>query len=482
MKKRKDKLGIGIDFGTSNSSVAIFDGRTIRMLPIDPGGVDPAIMPTALYINRDFKTFFGTSAINKYIQDNTGRRIRLTKHELRDIQVTYGETGTFKGREDEAGDTTMTIEVHALVDQEMPGRLFRSLKRTLPMENLKRINVFEKQFRVVALTTIILKHIRERAEKILGYPIVHAYIGRPVHYASNNSASDEIAIKRMHEACKYAGFTDIKLYPEPVAASLSYLRTFTPKSEKILVFDFGGGTLDLSITEISKNQKRVLGVAGVPIGGDLLDRLIYQHKVLSEVGKGCFIRSENCLFPFLLFEENLLNWQQTYLLNAPDKMKIILRGMREGGKVEEKLSRLYSVITENYSYLVYKAIEEAKCRLSRRKKTIIAVEELFLEKEIKRHQFEKYIKQEICKIDDCIRDVLLQSQLKPTDINHVVRTGGSSRISIVKAVLNKKFPGRVREYDVFTSIAAGLSIAAFYKESLGYPSDYLGEELSICCS
>jgi hypothetical chaperone protein len=466
MKKRKDKIGVGIDFGTSNSSVAIFNGRTLRMLPIDPNGVDPTVMPTALYIDRNFKMFFGTAAINRYIQDNTGRHVRLTKHKLRDIQVTYGETGTFKGREEEAGDTTMTVEVHALVDQEMPGRLFRSLKRTLPVKNLERVSVFYRHLTVVALITIILKHIRERVEEILGYPIDHVYIGRPIHYASDDPVNDEIAIKRMHEACKYAGFSGIKLYYEPVAASLSYPHTFTSKSEKILVLDFGGGTLDLSITEVSRNQKKVLGVAGLPIGGDLFDRLIYQYKILPELGKGCFIHRENHLFPFWLFEDNLLNWQQTYLLNTPDKIETITRGMHEGGETEEKLSRLYTLITENYSYLMYKVIEEAKLRLSMRKKTSILMEELFLKKEITRHQFEEYIKQEVYKINECIKDVLLQSQLKSTDIDHVVRTGGSSRIPIVKTLLNKRFPGRVREHDVFTSIAAGLAIAAFYEKSI----------------
>lgn len=347
----------------------------------------------------------------------------------------------------------------------MPGHLFRSLKRALPLKNLERVSVFDRRFTVVALVTIILKHLKERVEKILGYyPIAHVYIGRPIYYASNDSVNNEIAITRMHEACEYAGFRDIKLYYEPVAASLSYLRAFTSKSEKILVFDFGGGTLDLSITEVSKNQKKVLGIAGLPIGGYLFDRLIYQYKILPEIGKGCVIRHEDHLFPFWLFEDKLLSWQQTYLLNTPDKIETIIRGMRAGGKTEEKLSRLYTLITENYSYLMYKVIEEAKCRLSMRKKTSILVEELFLEKEITRHQFEEYIKQEVYKIDKCIKALLLQAQLKPIDIDHVVRTGGSSRIPIVKALLNKKFPGRVREYDVFTSVADGLSVAAFQNE------------------
>ena len=73
------RIGVGIDFGNSNSTVALYDGRRIRYVPIDPHARNPQIMPTAVYINRELLPMVGTRGIDSYLDDNTGRTIRLRK-------------------------------------------------------------------------------------------------------------------------------------------------------------------------------------------------------------------------------------------------------------------------------------------------------------------------------------------------------------------------------------------------------------------
>ena len=67
-------IGIGIDFGTSNSLVATYDGETVRLIPLETTG---PIAPTATYIDRAFHTLTGNAAIERYIADNTGRVVEL---------------------------------------------------------------------------------------------------------------------------------------------------------------------------------------------------------------------------------------------------------------------------------------------------------------------------------------------------------------------------------------------------------------------
>ncbi len=78
-------LGIGLDFGTTNSTLAIFDGRKVSYVAIDPLAPSPYVMPTALYLNVDYVPTIGTEAILQYLEENEGRLVRLTKEELGDL-------------------------------------------------------------------------------------------------------------------------------------------------------------------------------------------------------------------------------------------------------------------------------------------------------------------------------------------------------------------------------------------------------------
>src|SRR5580765_7108682 len=142
-------IGIGIDYGTSNSAAASFDGETLQAIALDSASAPGAsVMPTALYLDRKLTATVGQPAIDRYIRENVGRRISLEREDLGELAITVAETDDTKV----AGEgIQMIARVHAFTDQGQPGRLFRGVKRWLANEKLETVRVFGSRFRVVSL-------------------------------------------------------------------------------------------------------------------------------------------------------------------------------------------------------------------------------------------------------------------------------------------------------------------------------------------
>jgi hypothetical chaperone protein len=472
MIKGELMLGIGLDFGTTNSTVAIFDGINISYIEIDEYSDNNVVMPTANYMDRNFVATIGTQAITNYIIQNQGRTIKLTKEELGSISVTYGETSTFKGNEALAGDTTVEVQIHAMVDKDMPGHLFRGLKRWLGISSLETINVFGVDYRVVALLTPILEHIRQKYNSNIQQKLPLIHIGRPIRFEGDEDCANRNAIKKLEEACEYAELPKPIFYPEPLGATLSYLlNSKAARDDIILAFDFGGGTLDLSIIKKTNESFEIMATHGIPIGGEKINQLVYTLKVFPEIGKDCIVKVNGLKgqteepFSFEKFENGLINWQHTYTLNTRKNLDFInntLNVNRRHIDIVEQLTRLRTVINSNYSYSVINAIEKAKIDLSYKIKSQIVVEELDLYIDITRNEFETIIDSIIKEVYVSIIELLNIADIEPDNISTVIRTGGSSQIPSIIDLLERLFPGKIVEYDVFRSIAAGLSIANYY--------------------
>ena len=95
-------LGIGIDYGTSNCAVAVFDGERVRYGELEPGTSSPEIMPSALYLERGGGFEVGHAAVDAYVADNTGRTIRLSAERVGEISVTVAGTLDTQGHDDGA--------------------------------------------------------------------------------------------------------------------------------------------------------------------------------------------------------------------------------------------------------------------------------------------------------------------------------------------------------------------------------------------
>ena len=454
------RIGVGIDFGTTNSSVAVFDGKELRMLDLDAVAEDPAVLPSALYMNREFYPRVGQRAIESYLEDNRGRRVQLEKEEVGGFLLSIGTM---------AGYFEDWVKVHAFTDTHLPSRLFRSVKTWLGDENLTTIQVFDRSLRIVALATPILRELRRQIEKNGFTQSLSFHLGRPVNYHGNSTKANEVALQRVEAACAYAGLSNPSFFPEPVAASLSFLNRYESQpGNTYLTFDFGGGTLDLCILRKTADGFRVLGTKGIELGGDDIDKLIYRRAIFPELGEGALVASksvgdgEKDRFRFGEFAEGLLVWQHTHELNQNALRELIVHGMRENGCTKIKLARLLRLISLNLSFRVFQAIEKAKIELAPNPQSIITVPELDLRVPITRSELCQYMEDMLSDVHDGIQALLSSSGCGVEAVDTVICTGGSSRLPPVQDLLKRLFSQRLIEFDPFTGIAAGLAIANYH--------------------
>ena len=174
------RLGIGIDFGTTNSAAAMFDGEQVTLVPLEtdaagsqPSEHDGEIMPSATYIDRGLQTCTGREAIRRYIDDNTGRKVELVPEVIGKASLAVGHAGA----DSRTPGETLTVDVYgdAMTDIGLQGRLFRGVKRLLGKNDVRRLMVFDHPFRPVALITPILLRI----QKTLAAGRGRAHVRRP---------------------------------------------------------------------------------------------------------------------------------------------------------------------------------------------------------------------------------------------------------------------------------------------------------------
>lgn len=462
-------LGIGVDYGTSNSTAAIFDGQKVTMLPLESQSV---VMPSATYINRQFKITTGQGAIDLYIQSNTGRKVELSAELLGEGRSTTGQIGD-KGLPEEA--STQKIYGQSLVDSGQKGRLFRGIKRLLGNEGIQRLMVFDRPFRVVALITPLLLRIRGTAQSSLADSGVegtltadHACIGHPVNFEGKDKNHNNVALERLSESYFHAGFEKQSFYPEPVAAALSYLHANPSATDELmLAVDFGGGTLDLCVLQRRQYEFSVLATHGIGLGGDHIDQTLFRKLLFPLLGKGerwkraGEDREIETLFPFEDYEDLLLNWAVSYMLNQNKYTTQVMNRINQGDSAAAKFTRLYELIKRNYSYLVFQCLKELKATLSENTEAILDIPELDIELKVSRSEFEQMIADLLQRFSAAVDETLVKSQVEAADIKLVIRTGGSSLIPAVRQILDQKFPAKVVEHDPFTSVAAGLAIAEY---------------------
>jgi hypothetical chaperone protein len=441
-------MRVGLDFGTTNSSAAVYDGKGVRLLHLDPHNETPSVMRSTLFITRDGVPFIGRAAIDRYAQGNVGREIEYEWRYIGDAEVTLAEVGT------------VVQALYAVVDANAPGRLFQSLKSHLRDRTFRGTDVFGVRYTLETLIAIVLRMIVERVEGELGAPVTSMVIGRPVHYAGD-PALDALAIERMSNACVEAGLPEFTFLPEPTAAAYAYAAGVA-REQIVLVFDFGGGTLDVTIMRIDgKGGNEVLATDGVPIGGDLLDRRLVMGKLLTHFGAGATLGPRRLPLPAVLLE-HLSEWQTIVDLTQPRYLAIIDEAIRTGDKPQE-LQALRTLVRENYGLPLYQAAERAKVRISEERATTIEmhVPGIDFAEPLERWDFERLIGPDVRAVAQCVDRALVAAGLAPAAIDVVLRTGGSSRIPAYVRMLAEKFGAeKLQEMDVFTGVASGLAIAA----------------------
>ena len=461
------RVGVGVDFGTTNSVAAFYDGDQLRLVDLESHG---SVMPSATYIDQELQTKTGDLAIQQYITDNTGRTVEL-------VPEVIGETSKFSesGNSEEPSEVdTVTEQIYGapITDSGLQGRLFRGTKRLLGDERVRRLMVFDQPFRLVALITPILLRIRKALEKEVGkLDMVH--IGHPVNFEGKERLRNKLALDRLGEAYKYAGIPGQEFYPEPVAAAVSFLSLHPDvQGETLLTLDFGGGTLDFCVLRKYRDQFEVLATHGIGMGGDHIDQLLFRELLFPLMGKGetwkrkGFDREIETRFPFEDFEDLLLNWAITYTLNQNRYTTPVMDCIRQGGPGKRKFERLQEVIKHNLSYLLFSAIKNFKADLSNHNEATLDIPEIDVNIMMNRMEFENLIQSPLQSVAKSLDETVSQAGLKLDEIDIVLGTGGSSLIPAVRAMLDERFPGKVVEHDPFTSVATGLAIANYHGYSV----------------
>ena len=462
------RFGIGVDYGTSNSAAAIYDGKRVHLVQLESR---TTVMPSATYIDRDFQIVTGQAAIDCYIESNTGRTVELSAEVLGEGRTSTGQIGDH-GLPEEA--STEKIYGQSFIDGGQKGRLFRGIKRLLGNSAAPRLMVFDRPFRLIALITPLLLRIRKSTADLFTKPGLqnestrHACIGHPVNFEGSDTNRNRLALHLLSEAYGYAKFDEQTYYPEPIAAALSYLHDH-PEAEQqtLLAVDFGGGTLDLCVLSRKDQEFSVLATHGVGLGGDHIDQLMFRKLLFPLLGKGERWRRAGedreieTAFPFEDYEELLLNWAVSYMLNQNKYTTPLMQRIEYGDEAAVKFRRLYDLIKSNYSYLVFQTIKDLKATLSSRESAMLDIPELDIKLLVSRTEFEGFIEEVLEKFQRAITDLLQKTNLDQQDIQLVIRTGGSSLIPAVKRILDEMFPDKVIEHDPFTSVAAGLAIAEY---------------------
>ena len=455
------RIGIGLDFGTSNSAVAWFDGEHLTSVLLEK---DSPILPTAIHLDRGYAALVGSIAIARYVEENRGRRVELVAEVIG--EAAGGITGNDTGEDISRLDTQRHLLYGPPVDRTLPGRLFLGLKRLLGDPDIDRLSVFGRHYRLVALLTPILTHIRECAERDCGAPLPSIHVGRPVRFEGRHPDRDGVATARLSEALNHAGLAVAGFEFEPTGATRSWLWRAQQRGPGVaLTVDFGGGTLDLALVRHAGARFDVLATEGRSLGGDRIDQLIFEQMLFPALGQGerwvrpVDGRDVDTLFPFGEFEHGLLNWPTTFLLNQNRTRSMVVHRLARGGPGQEKFQRLLDLITFNYSYNCFAAIRAAKVRLSTQEETVIDIPELNLQVPFTRSQFDQILAPVLQSTREAIVAVLESARMSPGQVDVVIRTGGTSEIVAVKQLLGVMFPGKVEGHDPFTSVASGLAIA-----------------------
>lgn len=440
----------GLDFGTTNSSISVFANGKSTVLKIDNAALDPRVIRSMIFFERrkliidpkiprlrlyhqnflpgeiwwegDQKTLFGQGAINKFIEDNKNRHPGIRRIMLTGRYVI--PPGNPPG--DPVPEHTEEVDYGT-------GRLLQALKSTLKTP-FKGTNIFGKFYSVEEIIGQLVSKIREKAEKVAGQKIDQVTVGRPVTF-SEDKEIDQRAQDRLEEALKLAGFKKINFIFEPIAAAFQFLQSANFNGKTVLVFDFGGGTLDTAIVKMADKPK-VLATGGVYIGGDLLNADILSEKLGGFFGSKLKWGDHQMELPRSIFEK-LSSWYSIPSLNTPEVMNIFEMA-RYKNSDPAALERLVYLIKTNCGFEVYEAIEKAKKELSQNDSSYITYADgpINLNAKISKVEFEKIIAPRVETVKEVVLKTLADADLSPNEIDLVVRTGGSSLIPIFENMLD----------------------------------------------
>lgn len=405
----------GIDFGTSNSSIAISSASQQPCLVAVED--DKFTIPsTIFYAQAVANPIFGRQAINAYTNGSEGRFMRSLKRVL--------------------GTDLMPV-----------GTMING--QPIKFENILM------QF---------LLHLKKQAENTANQEIEYVVMGRPVHFRDNDHKGDIRAEQELQKIAQMAGFKNIVFQFEPIAAAYAHEGKFS--HEKLAcVVDIGGGTSDFSIIKLGaqlqskiNREDDILASFGVRIGGNDFDKTLCLKSYMPALGLGTSYGDKNLPVPTSQYYD-LAEWSKVNSVYSYANLKVVNEVLANAHKAE-KYVRLQELITQEKGHHLLSLVEESKINLTQLYDITQKITFLKDQPEINitRTGFEKFIHPNIKKISNAIDECLKQAGVKKEAVDLIVLTGGSTEIPFVQSQMSAHFPhAQVSQENKLSSVSLGLA-------------------------
>jgi hypothetical chaperone protein len=427
-------FAVGIDFGTTNSSIATANGSAQTELISFPAGAATTFSyRSVLYMNQ--------------VKEAGKTRVQST-----------------------TGPAAIEQYLTHSREAEDKGRFIQSLKSHLSSRTLTGTAIFGRHYNLETLIARILADLRQHAERQLGSPIHSVTAGRPVRFVGSDSEEDDnFALNRLREAFAQAGYGQIEFEMEPIAAAYAYGSTLD-HDELILIGDFGGGTSDFSLLTVGPglrqagHPQRLLGSKGLGLAGDAFDARIIRKLVSPALGADSLARSLKQNLPAVpaWIYANLERWHYLSFLRTRQVTEI-LRGAHARALEPEKIQALIDLIDEDLGYQLHQAVQRVKVELSRSESAEFSFKDgsMDLQIAVTRKEFEGWIADELQAIEGCVDSLFAATGVDVHQVDRVFLTGGTSFVPAVRHIFETRFgPNRVRTGEAFTSVARGLALSA----------------------
>jgi len=415
----------GIDFGTTNSALSIYDEDKKEILTT-------ITVPSILYFQQEQ----ASSAPLNYV----------------------------------VGDEAIA----AYLEDGMKGRFMKSIKRILPRSSFIETRVHNKRLNASDLVTYILRELKQRADAFIGQDCRKAVIGRPVFFDDDNTDKDALAQRRLSKAAEQSGFEEVRFQFEPIGAAFAYEKTIS-KRERVLVADLGGGTTDFTYLILdpekvgSKDRRNdIIATGGIYIGGDSFDSAFMWDKGTPHFGKDTQYEAgpgKMLTVPVSLFA-NICSWEQMNFFNG-QKIKNDIDNYYYYSRQNRKFKNLLTLINNNLGYSVFQSIERTKVELSKSDQSEFkyAKMDIEIDDKISLENYNQIIEKDLNKISSYLDEFLQNAQIKPGEIDSLFLTGGTSLVSAIQSLFQAKFPDTpVHSGDNFISVAKGLAYSGYLFE------------------
>ena len=412
-----------IDFGTSNSAIALPTATGVQLVELEPG---QRTMPTAV--------FYAVEGLAAYQEPHCH----------------YGRAG-----------------VAAYVEG-IEGRLMRSMKSILGSTLATQATDVGggRSVRYLDVVSGYLRHLKTLAERQAGHALTRVVLGRPVFFVDDDPERDAAAQAALTQAAKDVGFQDIHFQYEPIAAALDF-ETTVDREQVVLVADIGGGTSDFSLVRVGPQQREhmdrrgdILANHGVHIAGTDFDRQIELATILPTCGFRA-LGPTGREVPSRAYHD-LATWHLINTVYTPGRVAELQR--MKSFYADSKLhARLMTVITEHLGHALIGQAEAAKIAVAEGGETRINLG--LLERGLVVLMTEPdaidAIGGDIDRIASAADETLAQAGLARDQVNALYFTGGSTGLKPLAERIAARFPAaKVMRGDRFASVAQGLGVHA----------------------